>query len=144
MRGCSQPHPGSLLKRAWACTIFPNVWTGNPGVQAARSCSTLQPNQDIDEGLQQTHSLDIVTDKFMHISISAALKKRTMGPHYQPAGENFPHLVPGAMLMWDKMLDSLRKRIIEEITSSAQIVDKHRHVYIQVCGEMFPVQPAAA
>lgn len=38
------------------------------------------------------------------------------------------------------MLDPLRKRIIEGITSSAKIIDKHRHVYIQLCEEMFPMK----
>lgn len=113
-------------------------------MQAGRSYSTLQPDQDTDKGLRQTHSLDIVRDKFLHISISPALKMRTMGPYYQQAGENLPHLVLGAMLMRDKMLDPLRKKIIEGITSSAKIVDKHMHVYIQLCEEMFPINGCAA
>lgn len=79
-------------------------------MQATRSYSTLQPDQDVDKGLGETHGLDTVRDEFMHISISPALKMRTVGPHYQQAGENFPHLVPGAMLMRDKMLDPLRKK----------------------------------
>lgn len=68
-------------------------------MQAARSYGTLQTDQGIDKGLRQTHSLDTVRDKFVHISILPALKKRAVGPHYQQAGEKLPHLVPGAMLM---------------------------------------------
>jgi len=70
--------PGSLLKRAWARTIFPNVGAGKPGTQAARSYSSLQPDRDTDKGPRQTHSLDIARDKFMHISISPAQKMRTV------------------------------------------------------------------
>lgn len=84
--------------------FFPNVWAENPGMQAAGSYSSLQPDQDTDKGLRQTHSLDIVRDKFMRISISPALRMGTgREPHYQQAGENFPHRVPGAMLMQDKI-----------------------------------------
>lgn len=74
-------------------------------MQAARIYSTLQPEQDIDKGLGQTHSPDTVRDKFMHISISPALKMRTRGAHYQQAGENFLHLVPGAVLIEIKLID---------------------------------------
>lgn len=90
--------------KGFAHALFsPNVQAGNSGMQAARIYSTLHPDQDLDDKEWQTHSLDIARDKFMHISISPALKIRTVGPHYQQARENLPHLVPGAMLMWDKI-----------------------------------------
>lgn len=89
--------------RRFAHALFsPNVQAGNSGIQAARIYSTLHPDQDLDDKEWQTHSLDIARDKFMHVSISPALKIRTVGPHYQQTRENFPHLVPGTMLMWDK------------------------------------------
>lgn len=127
----------SLTWRSWAYTIFPNVWAKKPRHAV---CKQLEHTPFIPRYRSKTKT-DPQTGcsqrqvyAYLHITCT---ENEIVEPHYQQAGENYPHLVPGLKLMWDKMLDPLREK--ENWRHNFISKDsKHRHVCIQLCEEMFP------